>query len=1310
MNLQRPESSPVPAWRRIPAGSTRLLAVVSWLAAAPVVGQWSTQSPLPTFLDVQGVAAPAPGRLFLATDDDSFDDSGALFESTDDGATWLQREIPVDHWNGLWGIQFLDSQRGWVWGNRNYRTTDGGTTWEELPFLGSTYFMKFHSESFGVAAGNVGSYVSLDGELAWTESPHDLSTFSFASDLLGLGAAESGLYRTGDGGETFALVQPGEGQAVAFLSPAAAVAIVDGTLYRSTDGGSTWTPGPSAAGRSEIFALSAEVALAWGRSGTYPDFDHRLLRTADGGETWTDLGEVIDPGPNAAEAGFVAVSPQVVIASDGAGKLYRSADAGLTWAPVFATPGPTPGYFPGGGAPVFTDAQTGYFGFGAGFVIRSTDGGSSWSQISSGSGASVRDLGRFANGDLIAVDEAGQVLTSVGGNAPWRIRARPSPAALEAVQVLGPQAVVAVDHAGVVYRSSDAGATWTGALSEPDLVSAADLHFVSLTEGWVTGQGFEGAALFHTTDAGATWTGVPDFQGTYVAVDFAGATGWAAAVYGTLYRTLDGGGSWIESAFPGDPDSILALEFWNAGIGYAVGSGGYAARSSDGGASWQILPTPEGTGNLTDIALLGPDEIWVSGANGHVLYSATAGQSWSELDAGEADWGLYTAIAANPAGDAWLGAGRGLLRHFDGPPPPPVNWPPVASFDFLTTGLSVSFTDSSSDSDGSIVGWSWTFGDGATSTERHPTHLYGAAGSYHVLLAVTDDDGDTDLSGRVVVVQPGPGGTFGEFTEATPLDPLWVTPQDEDFWVSTAAPADYDGDGDLDIAVLGFYVVYNESVVNHLVLMRNEGPGPAGAWDFSYFEVPLDTLSPGASDLAWGDVDSDGDQDLAVGTDGATAIYRNDGGTLTRSDTELPGYWEDNDQADFDLRSITWADFDNDGDLDLLLPSLWDDEEFEFRTALMRNDGPNGSGGWIFTDAEAGLAPTGHAQSSWADFDGDQDLDLLLVHLAPLTDDGFIRRYRNDGAGGFSGEDILGGLTVEHGEAQWGDYDDDGDLDILVAGHIREEDGDYDTVLRIYRNDLDELTGAETYVPIEVIPCPACEGWWDLEAATWADYDSDGDIDILLAGTYNSGSQIEGRAKVYDNVDGVFADSGNQLPAPMSSGDRGGSFTWLDIDGEGDLDYFISGQYFVPGGNGLVEAQMHLYRNDASGENGPPSAPSMLDSAPQADGSVALWWQSASDDLTPDQALTYDLRVYRGGVPVSAASRLPEPGSLSAGGGWTLSGLPDGSYTWTLQAVDSAYNSGPPAQGTFFVGVPPDPLFADGFETGNASAWSLSIP
>ena len=114
--------------------------------------------------------------------------------------------MPFDLFNGLWGVFFLDDQHGWVWGNVNYRTTDGGTTWEELPFLGSAYFMEFFSLSFGVTTGNFGAYVSRDGGLTWAPSPEGMAAFSFADDLTGLGVAATGLYRTTDGGDTFTLV------------------------------------------------------------------------------------------------------------------------------------------------------------------------------------------------------------------------------------------------------------------------------------------------------------------------------------------------------------------------------------------------------------------------------------------------------------------------------------------------------------------------------------------------------------------------------------------------------------------------------------------------------------------------------------------------------------------------------------------------------------------------------------------------------------------------------------------------------------------------------------------------------------------------------------------------------------------------------------------------------------------------------------------------------------------------------------------------------------------------------------------------
>ena len=94
--------------------------------------------------------------------------------------------------------------------------------------------------------------------------------------------------------------------------------------------------------------------------------------------------------------------------------------------------------------------------------------------------------------------------------------------------------------------------------------------------------------------------------------------------------------------------------------------------------------------------------------------------------------------------------------QFGGSSPPP-NVPPTAAFTSTCTSLSCGFTDASTDRDGSIVQWQWTFGDGSSSSLRQPTHAYGAAGTYTVTLVVKDNGGATGtISKPVTVAAPPP--------------------------------------------------------------------------------------------------------------------------------------------------------------------------------------------------------------------------------------------------------------------------------------------------------------------------------------------------------------------------------------------------------------------------------------------------------------------------------------------------------------------------------------------------------------------------
>ena len=540
------------------------------------------------------------------------------------------------------------------------------------------------------------------------------------------------------------------------------------------------------------------------------------------------------------------------------------------------------------------------------------------------------------------------------------------------------------------------------------------------------------------------------------------------------------------------------------------------------------------------------------------------------------------------------------------------------------------------------------------------------------------------------------------FLEATPTaDPYFVTPAEEDFWVNAVAPADVDLDGDLDLAVIGYYVIYNVSADDRLMLFLNQGPDAEGRWLFTDVQVPLGALSSGASDLVWGDYDGDGDDDLTVGSEGATVIYRNDAGVLTALPNVLPPYAEDSTyNGAYDLRSLSWVDFDNDGDLDLFIPSVWNPELTLYSSAMLRNDGADGSGGWTFTDAVTGIDPAVHAHSTWADEDGDGDLDLLLANIDAYTETAYLRLFRNQN-GTFVGSAMLD-VNELVGLADWADADGDGDLDVLVVGNLLEPDQTYNTVLRVYRND-----GASGHTAITLVDAPNVD-WLDLHAATWADYDSDGDVDILVTGNFIGNTEIEGHSKVFVNEGGTWSVLPLELPAPISSIGQGGAFTWLDLDGDGDLDYLVSGAYYVPNGNGLVESKIVLFSNQATTPNQPPSAPTGLATTPLA-GGVRLTWNPAIDDHTGTAALTYDLEVRRQGTSATDAMRLPEPGNLSQAASWTLKNLAPGTYQYSLCAIDSAYTAGNKIQGTFTVAGAAE-IFANGFESGTTAGWSLTVP
>jgi bacterial leucyl aminopeptidase len=109
------------------------------------------------------------------------------------------------------------------------------------------------------------------------------------------------------------------------------------------------------------------------------------------------------------------------------------------------------------------------------------------------------------------------------------------------------------------------------------------------------------------------------------------------------------------------------------------------------------------------------------------------------------------------------------------------NAAPVANFTSSTSGLTASFTDTSTDSDGTIASRSWTFGDGATSMLANPSRTYAASGTYTVTLTVTDNGGATNSVSKTVTVGSSGVQTYTNTTDyaindnATVSSPIVVT-------------------------------------------------------------------------------------------------------------------------------------------------------------------------------------------------------------------------------------------------------------------------------------------------------------------------------------------------------------------------------------------------------------------------------------------------------------------------------------------------------------------------------------------------------
>lgn len=308
---------------------------------------------------------------------------------------------------------------------------------------------------------------------------------------------------------------------------------------------------------------------------------------------------------------------------------------------------------------------------------------------------------------------------------------------------------------------------------------------------------------------------------------------------------------------------------------------------------------------------------------------------------------------------------------------------------------------------------------------------------------------------------------------------------------------------------------------------------------------PADFVQPGSLAVAWADYDRDGDLDFAVsGKAGEVRLYRNDGGKFVSVGVAvgLP-------TSGYELRALSWGDYDGDGWPDLLAgPTDPEKLSFVFHNLKGRK--------FVDVAAEIGLTMPGRSarHNNWIDFDNDGDLDLYATNRG-----GGNKLYRNTG-GKFEAvpTDAAPSDTRFTVGACWFDYDRDGDLDVFLANQGGMTDA-------LWRNDGDRFVDVAAQLGVDNPGRQKTEGGVGCAVG---DYDNDGYLDLFVPNYGHNALYKGGPNGILTNVAG---------PLGVGVENHAVGAAWGDYDNDGFLDLMVTS---YTGGSGKQEPKDALFHND----------------------------------------------------------------------------------------------------------------------------------
>jgi len=455
--------------------------------------------------------------------------------------------------------------------------------------------------------------------------------------------------------------------------------------------------------------------------------------------------------------------------------------------------------------------------------------------------------------------------------------------------------------------------------------------------------------------------------------------------------------------------------------------------------------------------------------------------------------------------------------------------------------------------------------------------------------------------------------------------------------------ADLDNDNDLDIIYSGFAGGANEFFVK---VYENV------AGSFTSRSTGLPNIRNGS--FALGDYDKDGDLDILLsglsGTGNISVLYQNLGAFSFSLKQSFPGIIN---------TTASWFDIDNDEDLDFLLAGVDDNSggPDPFVKKMMVYENVNGTFSLI---NGTNLPPCTQCSMDWADSNADGKIDLVITGFQGDIN-GNTDVYLNNGDKTFTKDQNSNFKDVYNGDVKWGDFDRDGDMDVLLSGV--QHGGNI--ITSVYRNTSGVLH-EETNIKIH----STGENWMD--GTSWVDYNNDGLLDILISGRGTSVVVLEYIFKLYkNNGNGTF----NEVSEANFTGLSDSSVDFGDFDNDGDVDFCFSGMSSTGPTTGIYKNKLIDGPYAVNSKPAPPSVTNLSEHFFRKQ--VKLKWPSGTDLQTPAAGLSYNFYLKYGTSNFIAPTSNFTSGyvmTTNPANGHSkspvLNGIPEGNYSWAVQSVD----------------------------------------